>query len=250
MTTSASAGAAAAPGLLPDNPTLAQRIAGVVFQPRRTFDGVVADPRWRGVLLTSTLVAVLVSATVMSTAVGRQALVDEWERTAAAVGHEVDDAGYQQLETLSQYGAFYAATGAVVSGPVAAVIMAALLHARFGRTGRARRPFTAALAITAHAGVILSLRQVIAAGLTYGRETTATALSIGSAFPGLDASSPLARALGFIDVFVLWWVLLLAIGAARLYQRRTRSMALAFMGVYLALAVLTAAAFAVAGASA
>lgn len=250
MTTSASAGAAAAPGLLPDNQTLVQRMAGMVVQPRRTVDRVVADPRWGGVLLASTLIAVVFSATVMNTAVGRQALVDEWERTAAAVGHEVDDAGYQQLEGLSRYATLYAAAGAVISVPVVAVAMAGLLHVFFGRGGRVRRPFTAALAIAVHAGVILSLRQVVAAGFTYGRETTATALSLGSAFPGLDASSPMARALGVIDVFVVWWVVVLALGTARLYHRHTRSTVLTFVGVYLALAVLTAAAFTAAGAAA
>jgi hypothetical protein len=233
-------------GALADDPTLIHRLAGVVVQPRRTFDRVVADPRWRGVLLASTLTAALVGGSVMSTAIGRQALVDEWERTAWAAGHEVDDAGYRQLETLSGYGAAYAATGALIGGPIVALAVAGLLQLAYGR-GPVRPSFGGALAVTAHAGVILGLRQVVAAGFTYARETTATALSIGAAFPSLDASSPVARTLGFIDVFVLWWVVLLAIGAARLYERRARPTALALVGIYLSLAVLTAAAFAAAG---
>jgi hypothetical protein len=250
VTTSASAGAAAAPGFFPDNPTLIERMAGILVRPGRTFDRVIADPQWRGVLVASTLLAVLAGASVMSTAVGRQGLVDEWERTAAALGHEVGDAGYGQLERLSRYGPLYAAAGALASGPLLAIGVAGLLSVAFGRRHPVRPAFTTVFAIAVHAGVVLSLRHVVAAGLLYGRETTANALSVGAWFPGLDATSPAARALGIVDLFVLWWVVVLAIGTARLYHRRVRATALGFVGVYVALALLTAAAFTAAGGTA
>ena len=251
MTTSASAGAAAAPGFFPDNPTLIQRMAGVLVRPGWTFDRVIAGPQWRGVLLASTLLAMLAGVSVMSTTVGRQALVDEWERTAAALGHEVGDAGYGELEGLSQYAPAYAAAGALASGPVVAIGLTGLLYVAFGRRRHQRRPaFPTVFAVVAHAGVVLSLRQIVAAGLLFARETTASALSLGAWFPGLDAASPAARALGFIDLFVLWWVVVVAIGTARLYHRRVRATALGFVGVYFALGLLTAAAFAAAGGTA
>jgi hypothetical protein len=221
-------------------------MAGVVMRPGRTFRRLVAEPEWRGVLLFSTVLAVVAGVAVMSTAVGQQALVDQWERTAAAVGHDLDDAGYRQLEAWSHYAAVYGAAGALFGVPVLAFGVAGLLHLAFGRVRR----FTTVLAVTVHAGVILSLRQVLAAVLIYVGETTASVLSLGLAFPGLDAASPMARALGFIDLFVLWWVILIAIGTARLYGQRVRSTTLAFLGVYLALAVLTAVVFSAAGAAA
>jgi len=251
VTTSASAGAAAAPGFFPDNPTLIQRMAGVLVRPGQTFDRVIADPRWRGVLLTSTLLAILAGGSVMSTVVGRQALVDEWERTSAALGREVGDAGYEELERLSQYGPAYAAAGALASGPLLALGLTGLLYVAFGRRRHPGQPAVATVfAVVVHAGVVLSLRQIVAAGLLYARETTANALSLGAWFPGLDATSPAARALGFIDLFVLWWVVVVAIGTARLYHRRIRATALGFAAVYVALALLTAAAFAAAGGTA
>ena len=42
---------------------------------------------------------------------------------------------------------------------------------------------------------------------------------------GLDEASPLARFLSLFDVFVLWWIVVLAIGLAVLYQARARAVA-------------------------
>jgi hypothetical protein len=183
----------------------------------------------------------------MSTTVGQQALVDQWERTSAALRHEVDDAGYSQLEAWSRFGALYAVGTALLAGPAMAAVAAGLMHVAFGRT----RAWTAAMAVAVHAGVVLTLRQVVVAALTYSRETTASTLSVGALmFPGLDAASGSARLLGFVDVFVLWWVVLLAIGAARLYRRRARSTVLAFVGVYLVVAALIAVVFTVAAGAA
>lgn len=251
MTTSASAGAAAAKGFSPDNPTLAQRMAGMLHSPARTFRVVIADSRWQGVLAASTVIAVLAAALVMQTASGRQALVDQWERTSAAFGHEVDDSGYARLEELSRYASIYAGAAAVVAVPGVTVATAGLLFLLRGGKSQSRRvPFPRLLAVVTHASVVLALRQVVAAALTYTRETTASALSLGAWFPGLDAASPAARALGFVDVFVLWWAVLLAMGTAALFQWRTRTVALGFAGIYLALALLTAALLAAAGGTA
>jgi hypothetical protein len=117
----------------------------------------------------------------------------------------------------------------------------------FGRTRRV--PFMMTFALVVHAGVVLSLRQVIVAVLAYVRETTANAVSVGAWFPGLDASSALARALSLVDLFVVWWIVLVGIAAAMLYGKRRRHLVCGFLGLYLVLALVTAAAFASTGAA-
>lgn len=248
MTSSASAGAAAAAGFSPDNPTLAGRIAGMLVRPVATLEAVRRDGHWRGVLVATTAAALVVGVVVMQTAVGQQALVDQWERSTAALGQEVDAAGYAQLEELSRYGWLYSAVGTVLAGPILALGITALLQAVFGRTRRV--PFALTWALVVHAGVVLALRQVIVPLLAYVRETTASAVSLGAWFPGLDASSALSRALGFVDLFVVWWIVLLGIAAGLLYGRRRRNLVFGFLGLYLVLALVTAAAFAAAGGAA
>ena len=53
-------------------------------------------------------------------------------------------------------------------------------------------------------------------------------MTLGAGFPMLDASSPLARALGFVDLFVVWWAVVLAIGVGVVYERRARTVAVGF----------------------
>ena len=248
MTSSASPDAAAADGLFPDTSAPGGRIAGMVFRPVATLETTMRDARWRSVLVLTTAAALAVGMVVMQTAIGQQALVDQWERTTAALGHAVDAAGYARLEALSRYGALYSAVGTLLVGPGLALIVTVLLQAAFGRTRAV--PFVTAFAAVVHVGVILALRQVVVAVLAYARETTAGAVSLGAWFSGLDAASPLARALGVVDFFVVGWLVLLGIAAAMLYGRRRRNLVCAFLGLYLLLALVTAAALAVAGGTA
>jgi hypothetical protein len=55
---------------------------------------------------------------------------------------------------------------------------------------------------------------------------------------GLDEANPAARFLGAIDLFVVWWALVLAIGAAVVYRRPVRTLAVEFTGVYVVLLLL------------
>jgi len=183
----------------------------------------------------------------MQTAVGRQALVDQWERTATAFGQPMDDASYERLQALSeQNGVAYAAVSALVGGPILTLGIAGLLLVAF----RNHATFQQTMAVATHAGVILAFRQMLAAPLSYLRETTSSATSLGALFSSLDEASPVARFLGALDVFVIWWAIVLAIGVSVLYHRRVRTVAVTFVGVYAALALLLAIAMAITGGSA
>jgi hypothetical protein len=199
---------------------------------------VLLAPRWADVLLVTTLAAGLAGALVMSTAVGQQALLDQLERTADAVGRPLDDAGYARLQSLSVRAPWYAAAMAVVNGPALTIAVTGLVVVAAGARRR-RATFRQILAVVAHAGVILTLRQLVAAPLTYVRETTASATALGVWFPGLDEGAPLARFLGSLDLFVLWWAVVLGVGLAAAYQIRTRRAVAMVIGscVVVALAV-------------
>jgi hypothetical protein len=110
--------------------------------------------------------------------------------------------------------------------------------------------FRQVLAIVAHAGVILMLRQVIAAPAAYMRETLASPMTLGLFFTMLDETSPLARFASIVDLFLLWWVVVLAIGMSVLYRKPARRLALAFMGVYVVLAGVLTIAMALTGGTA
>jgi hypothetical protein len=241
------AGAAPGDGLTPIHQSVVQAVVGTIRRPRATFQSAVSHPQWGVLLLVTTIVSAAAGMALMETSVGRQALVDQWERTAVAFGQEVDDEAYARLEALSDSGAAgYAVLSALISGPVLTIAVAVLLKVAF----RDRATFRQVMAVATHAGIILAARQLIAAPVAYIRESTSNATSVGSWFSMLDEASPIARFLGALDLFVIWWAIVLAIGVAVLYQRRARTVAAMFVGVYAALALLLAIAMAVAGGSA
>ena len=77
-------------------------------------------------------------------------------------------------------------------------------------SARRRRATVQVLAVVAHAGVILALRQVVAAPLNYSRETLASPTTLRVLSRCSTKPSPLARFFGVIDLFVIWWVVVLA----------------------------------------
>jgi hypothetical protein len=241
------AGAAPGDGPTPITQSVVQAVTGIIRRPRVTFETVVSHPRWGLLLLVTALVGASAGIALMQTAVGKQALVDQWERTAVAFGQEIDDGAYAELEAWSDRGATaYALLSAFLSGPVLTVVVAGLLKGAF----RGQATFRQVMAVATHAGIILTMRQVIAAPVSYVRESTASATSLGAWFSTLDEASPAARFLGALDVFVIWWAVVLAIGVAVLYRRRARHVATVFVGVYAALALLLAIAMALADGSA
>jgi hypothetical protein len=220
--------------------SLPARVTGVLRAPRATFAALARTPRWVAVMGLTLAVTFLSNAALLETEVGRLALMDQWERTAVAFGQAVDDTRHATFERASGNGVLYAALIALASGPVLVFGVSLLLFALLTRLGGGAVAYRQVLAITAHAGVILALRQVVAAPLDYSRETLASPATLGVLFSTLDEASPLARFFGVIDLFVIWWVATLAIGVSVLSRRPARHLALGFIGAYLVLAAVLA----------
>jgi hypothetical protein len=56
----------------------------------------------------------------------------------------------------------------------------------------------------------------------------------------LPEKSFLASLLGAIDVFLIWWIVVLAMGLAVLYRRRTQPIAISLLAVYAVIAIVIA----------
>jgi hypothetical protein len=234
--------------------SVSARILGILRRPRLTLQEVASRPRWAALLVTLTLVTAAAGALVASTEVGQLALVDQWERTALAFGQAVDDAQYADLLAWSRLGPAVAAGNALLVGPGltlgVSLLVFAWLRVRPARPAGAvpARPvsYSQVLAVVVHAGVILAVGRLVAAPLVYARETTASATTVGVWFPSLDESSPVARFLGTIDLFTVWWAIVLGIGLAVLSGQRARTCAAWTVAVYVGVALIAAAVMATA----
>jgi hypothetical protein len=166
--------------------------------------------------------------------------VDQWERTALAFGQGVDDSRYADLQAWSRLGPAVAAGNALLAGPGLALVVSLLVFIWVRARARAVS-YSQVLSVVVHAGVVLAVGRLVAAPLVYARETTASATTVGTWFPSLDEASPAARFLGAIDLFTLWWAVVLGIGVAVLSGRRARTCALWIVSVYVGLALVATA---------
>jgi hypothetical protein len=195
-------------------------------------------------LVALTLATAAAGALVSATEVGQLALVDQWERTALAFGQSVDDSRYAELMAWSRFGPAVAAGNALLAGPGVAVAVSVVVFGWLRRRGAAQGSggvrFSQVFSVVVHAGVILALGRLVAAPLVYARETTASATTMGAWFPSLDEASPVARFLGSIDLFTIWWAVVLGIGIAVLSGARARTCAAWIVTVYVGIALMAA----------
>lgn len=225
--------------------SLGARVVGIIRRPRLTLQEVVSHPQWASLLVVLTLVTATAGAWVSSTDIGQLALVDQWERTALAFGRPLDDTSYVSLQAWSRQGAAVSAVNAVAAGPGLALIVAVAVFVWVRR----RVPhvtFQQVLAVVVHAGVILAIGRLVAAPLVYIRETTASATTVGAWFATLDEASPAARFLGSIDLFTVWWAVVLGLGLSALSGQRGRTSVAWAVSIYVGLALVAAAVMSVA----
>jgi len=221
--------------------SLPARIAGVILSPRAAYAEVAARPRVFGALMF--VLAVIVTATFafLSTEVGQQASLDNQVRQMEAFGRTVNDAQYAQMERMAPYSRYFAAAVQLIVMPIMALVVAGLAFAVFNAALGGDATFKQAYAIVVHSGAILALQALFTLPLAYARESLAGSTNLAIFAPFLDENSFPARLLGSLDLFLIWWMVSLAIGLGVLYRRRTRPIATSLLVIYATIGLIVAA---------
>lgn len=222
-------------------------VIGVLWHPRQTMAEVVARPNFAAAWVFLLAVLAVCAFALLSTAVGRQALVDERVRVVEALGGRVDDVAYAALQTNPPWLVYLTSGGRLLLTPEITLLVAAGLMALAALDGVKVR-YGVALAITVYASLVLALQQVVATPWHFVRESLTSPTNLGGLLPMLDEGSLPARWLGSVDVFGLWWVWLLAVGLAAATGRPARRYLARLLMAYIGIAALVAAVFAVLGA--
>jgi hypothetical protein len=224
-----------------------RRVTGVLLRPRATMAEVVRHPAFITTWVAVLLVVGICGGLLFSTPIGQQALVDERVRVTEAMGGRVDDATYARLQNDPPVSIYLTSGGRLLLTPPVTIAVAAglLLLARLDGS---RVTFVTALAIAVHATVVLALQQVIATPVHYLYESLTSPTNLAGVVRLFDEGSLPARLLGTIDVFGLWWMWLLAVGVSAATTRPARRYIWKLLAVYVGIAAIVAALFAVLGA--
>jgi hypothetical protein len=229
VTQSQTAGSAAA-----DAParSLPARFFGILFAPRATYGAVAARPRWLGIFLTVYLITASAGTALMSTEVGRNALLDRQISQQESFGRKMTQEQIDRFEKFSVYFVYltpvFQFAGLAIGGLVVAGIAFAVFNAMLGGDATFKQTF----AIVTHSGVVLAVLALFTTPLAYARESMSSTTNLAIFLPFLDESSFVARFLGSIDLIFIWWIVSLAIGMGVLYRKRTGPIAISLLSVY------------------
>ena len=223
-----------------------RRVLGVVMRPRATMDEVARHPAFITTWVLVLLAVAVCGGWLLSTDVGRQALVDERVRVTEALGQRVDDAAYARLQADPPFPVYLTSGGRLLLTPPITVL-AALGLMLLARIDGATVSIKSALAIAVHATVVLALQQIVATPLHYVQESLTSPTTVAGLLRTFDEGSWPARLFGTIDVFGLWWMWLLSLGLAAATGKPGRQYLWRLLAVYVGVAAIVAAVFAVFG---
>lgn len=220
--------------------SLLQRIIGVVLSPGETMASIAAFPKaWDVLLLTTVLSAAAVGA-FMSTEVGQSAFVDQQVASRESFGMSVDAEAYAGLQRLAGQMAVIQSVTVLFFGPLMTALIAGVLYGAFVVMGGEAR-YKQVFAVVAHAGIISLLQAAFTLPVNYQRQSLSSATNLSVFFPDLAEGTFLASVLGFIDLFWIWYLVVLAIGLGAVYRRKWTSIAGGLFIVYVIIGLVIAA---------
>jgi hypothetical protein len=228
-------------GVLPTPKSLPARFIGVLTSPSETFRSIAAHPTWFGMLATTTLIVMFFTILPMTTEEGKQAALDQQVSQMEAFGRQVDDAQYERMRQGMALAPYFTAAGILVMAPVMALIISGILFAVFNAAMGGEASFKQLFSVVVHAGAVSALGTVFTGPLNYFRGAVGSATNLRVLLPMMDEKSFVGRLLGLADLFIIWWLIVLAIGLAVLYRRRTQPIATTLLGVYAVIALAIAA---------
>ncbi len=198
-----------------------ERFIGVFTSPAATMRDIAAHPTWLPPMIIAVLVALVFS-------IFSQDLILERQRTE--VRKRNPEMTEQQLAVMEKM--------TKISTPIMAVVMTPIVYLLIGGvllfTGNVllggEAKFKTLFATASWSGVISVLSTLINAPVMKARGVLESATSLAFLLPPEDNETPLYFLLSQIDLFTLWWVIVLGFGFSAAYKFTTqKSMTVLFI---------------------
>lgn len=204
----------------------------MVRSPKATLTEAVRHPRSLDLAVVIVAIAAVCNSGFLMTRVGQLAALDQQVRQLESFGVVITDERYEALRAMVPYRPIVTAAVIIIGWPVMWLLSARAVQWLGRRMGRGEATFQQVLTIVVHASAILAVRAIVAAPINYARESLGGATSFSIIMPAFGESTFPARLFGAVDIFIVWWVVLVALGVSILYQTRTLPIARWLFGAY------------------
>lgn len=226
-----------AAGSAPASKNLIARFIGIITSPKETFASVVASPKVLGMLALTAVLAAFFTALPMATDAGKQAAIEQQVQQMQSFGFTVSDQMYDQLQKGANRMPYTTGGSVLVITPIIAAIFSGILFAIFNAALGGEASFTQVYSVYIHAGVISVLSAMLSGAVNFFSGRVGSVTNVGALMPMLPEKSFGAHLLGTVDIFLLWYIVVLAIGLGVLYKRRTQPIAISLLSVYAVIAI-------------
>jgi hypothetical protein len=226
-------------------PNLLQRMAGVIFSPRATYQAIAKRP----VILGPMAVVLVLSGGgaywLMNSETGQRMLTAGFEqqmRDDEANGRTISPEERQRTRMIIQVIGKVSAVAAVVVIPVLIAILAAILMAVLNALYGGEASYRHVYSVVTHSWFIFGITGLVTTPLMVAKQEVSSPSTVAALLPMLPADSFVTHFLGAIDFVWIWVLTNLAIGLAVLYKRRTGPLATSLLVTYgvIALVIATA----------
>ena len=212
------------------------RFIGIIFSPKDTFQNVATFPRVLGMLVLLCLLSAALLGAFFATPVGQ----DAWLETALASRPDLPPDQMAMMERMASFAGPLAIAQALIGVPILLVIVAGILFAVFNAAMGGNATFKQVFAVVIHTWVVPTVSQFFTLPLSYMRGTISSATNLGVLLPMIDESSFLGHFIGTIDFFWIWTCIVISIGLAVLYRRKTQPILIGFLSLYGVIALIIA----------
>lgn len=208
-------------------PGVFARAIGIITSPKATFELVVSRaPYTIGILSLVCLLTAIGTTAYSYTEKGRQATLDFQVQQTERFGITVTDEMYATMEKRMVYQPYTTAVGTFIGFPIFLVIVSGIFYAVFNAIMGGTAEFKQVMAVASHAWVVPSLGALFAGAMNFVRGSVQpSAANLGMMLPMLKEGSFAANLAGGVDVFQIWFLLVLSMGLGVLYKRKTSSIA-------------------------
>ena len=212
------------------------RFVGIIFSPKDTFQNVAAYPRVLGMLAIICVLSAVVLGVFFATPVGK----DAWLEAALRSRPDIPPDQMVFVEKMASFAGPMAVGQALIGIPIAIVIVAGILFAIFNAVMGGNATFKQVFAVVTHSWVVPTVSSFFTMPLSYMRGTLSSATNVGVLLPMIDEESFIGHFLGTVDFFWIWACIVLSIGLAVLYRRKTQPILIGFLIFYGVIALIVA----------
>jgi hypothetical protein len=212
--------------------SLPARFIGIITSPKDTFRAVVARPKWFGMLVLVTVAVAFFTALPMTTEAGKEATLRSQVEGMESFGMTVSDEQYEGMRRGMAFAPYTTGGAILVFSPLMTLVFAGILFVVFNVAMGGDATFKQVFAVMVHASVISVLQQLFTGPVNYFRGAVTSATNLAALLPMVDPKSFVGRVLAMTDLFLIWYMFVLAIGLGVLYRRRTQPIALTLYAIY------------------